>query len=1125
MKRAFIQMLKIKDLVQCGFHATTIKINNERMKNSIKIYCFVLGLLLSLPLVSQAQTKTIISGKIRDVNGEALIGATVIERDKDNRTLASAITDIDGNFTINMTNTNNSLVFRYVGFQEKIIVPRTQRVITVVLEDSNKTLDEVVITAKVQNSLGGLNIDERDLSMAVSKISMDELEGVHTSSIDDALQGRMAGVDIVGGTGNPGGGMAIRVRGLTSLNGNNEPLIVVDGIPLETKIGSSSSFDFATATEEEFSQMLNIPPSDIQDIVVLKDAAASAIYGSRGANGVLMITTKRGSISPPKIDVQTTFTLNAPRPTLPTLSGYEYVTLVNEAMFNAGKVLNTATYPELAYDPNNPEYYYNYSNNTDWVGALTKNGYAQDYNISLSGGSKKVRYRFSAGYWDETGTSIGTGFQRLNTRANLNYTVSDKLRFVADIAYSNSTTQSNFIPEASNNMSGDLWSKAYIKMPNQSIYYYNVYGELTSQYFTPYSNIQGKYPNVYNPVAMANDSRVDKGSVSALPKFSLIYDFNPQLQFSFDIGLSINNNKTQLYLPQTASGLEWNNSSTNWASDRDDDSFTVQTYSKLRWIPTFKDKNKHRLIGLLGLNTYDSRGSSYSESSSNLPSTMLQDPSIASRVYPSGSIGAGFSQSRQLSLYANLNYTFMDRYIIYGSIRTDGDSKFGKNYRYGIFPAISGRYRISGESFMKEIKWINELSLRASWGLNGNPPNSNYMFYSKYSNYDWNYLGNTATYPASISLDNLHWEVSTQKNIGLNFEGFDNRVNMEFEYYIKTTVDGIGTSALPSTSGFYNTTMNLNTVENRGWEFNIQSTPYRNKSWKVDLSFNVSRSQNYLRKLSEYAGTESGTWQANGSYLIRNVLNQPYGSFYGYMYNGVYLNQNQTIAIDKKGNPIYTMGQTGEMEPVYMRFNYPSIGYIFQPGDARYVDVNKDGNINLQDVVYLGDYNPLFTGGFGPSIRFKNFSLTGWFHFRYGNDVINMTRMNMEKMYSFDNQSKAVLKRFRTPFEPGSEDQAPADLLPRALYAAGYNWLGSDRFVEDGSFLRWKTVTAKYNMPKKLIKGIGLQDLNLWLTMQNLYTWTNYTGQDPEVSLSSNGRDYSRTPRPYQFTMGLKIGF
>ncbi|VBB48010.1 TonB-dependent receptor [uncultured Paludibacter sp.] len=1100
------------------------------MKKTINIYCFVLGLLLLFPMLSFAQEKTLIRGTVIDNDGEPLIRATITERDKDNRILSSAVTDIDGNFSINVFNPNNRLSFRYVGFKEKIVVPGKERVLNVSLEDANiTTTSEVTITAKAQRNLGGLAIDDRDLSMAMSKINAEELEGLHTSSIDDALQGRMSGVDIVGTTGNPGAGMSIRVRGLTSMNGNNQPLIVVDGVPIETTVGATgANFDLANATEEEFSQMLNIPPSDIQEVVVLKDAAASAIYGSRGANGVLLITTKRGSISPPKISVQSTFTLNTPRERIPTLSGYQYVTMVNEAMFNAGKVLSTTEYPEFAYDPNNPEYYYNYSNNTDWVEAITKNGFAQDYNISLTGGSRKVRYYFSSGYWDETGTTIGTGYQRLNTRANLNYTVSDKLRFQADIAYTHSNKQMNFIPEASNYTSGDLASKAYVKMPNQSIYYYNIYGEQTSLYYTPYTNVQGTYPSVYNPVAMANDSKNTITSDNVKPNFVLTYDFTNAWQFSFNVSFEIANNKTKQYLPQTATGLLWNNSSTNWALDGDDDTFTMQTFSKLRWIPKFKNDNIHRFIALLGYNTYDTRGNSYYEATSNLPSTFLQDPSISSRVYPSGSLKAGFSQRRTLSLYANANYTLLDRYIIYGSIRMDGDSRFGKNYRYGIFPAISGRYRISGEPFMKEIKWIDDLSVRASWGVNGNPPSNDYIYYGRYDNYDWYYLGNAATYPTSFSLDNLHWEVTTQKNIGLNLICFDERVNMEFEYYIKRTDDNIPDKgiSIPTSSGFSSAILNSNTIENIGWELNVMTTPIRNKDWKVDLSFNVARSQNFVRELAPYSTTESGDWQYNGQYLTRTELNQPYGSFYGFLYDGVYLNKDQTIARDKDGNKIYTMGDNGELEPVYMKFGYPTIGYEFQPGDARYVDINHDGNINLQDVVYLGDYNPLFFGGFGPTIRYKNFSINSWFVYRYGNDIMNMTRMTMENMYGFNNQSTSVLKRFTHEYEVGSESEAPVDLLPRALYSKGYNWLGSSRFIEKGSFIRWKTATLRYNMPKRVVKTIGISDMNVWFTMQNIYVLTNYTGQDPEVSISGStpGQDASRSPRPYQFTFGFKFG-
>lgn len=1105
------------------------------MKRSMKIsrfhHNFILGMLILLlfPLHAFAQ-KTLVRGKVSDETG-GLPSVTIMERDKDSRILSSTSSDLDGNFSLNMVDPkNNLLIFKYIGFKDKSVKVGSNTVLNVTMQDASTNLSDVVIVAKRKQDMGGLAIDERDLSMAVGRISADEISEVHAASIDDALQGRISGVDIVGSTGNPGGGMAIRIRGLSSINGDNQPLIVVDGIPMESVVGASpSEFNYSTATEQEFSQLLSIPPSDIQEISVLKDAAAAAIYGSRGADGVIVIKTKRGTISAPQINFRSTLTLSKQPSALPRLSGYEYSTLITEAMYNAGNIMNTSSFPEFAYDPNNPEYYYNYSQNTDWVSALVQTGIAQDYNLSLSGGSRKVRYRFSAGYWDETGITIGTGLQRLNTRTNLDYFVSDKLYFSADIAYTHSDTQRNFIPETSNNTKGDLRDKAYIKMPNQSIYYFNEKGEQTSLFYTPESNPQGTYPSVYNPVAMAKYSRNDLRTDNVKPKFSLKYNPNEEWQCSFDVAFEITNNKTQKYVPQIATGLAWNNNTTNFASDADDESFVVQTFSQVRWMPRFKDPDKHRLISLLGFTTYDRRSNSYYAATSNLPSSLLQDPSIDSRLYPSGSMSSGFGQQRTTSGYFNTNYSFLDRYIIYGSVRVDGDSRFGKNYRYGLFPALSGRYRISGEPFMKNATWINDLSVRASFGVNGKAPKYDYMYYSKYSNYSYTYMGNTATYPTNIALNNLRWEKSTQKDFGLNFLAFDNRLNFDFDYYVKRTKDGIGDASIPSSSGFTSATMNQNTVENKGWEFNISATPIKTKDWIASLKFNIARSENFIREISEYTNVESGTWQSNGNYLIRLEKDQPYGSFYGYKYGGVYLNKQQTVAKDKNGNTIYTMGNTGVLEPVYMKFGYPSIAYEFQAGDAKYVDVNNDGNINEQDIVYLGDYNPLFYGGFGPNIKFKNFTLDAWFYFRYGNKVINMTRMNMENMYYLNNQSKAVLKRFREEYPVGQESSAPSDLLPRALYRSGYNWLGSDRFVEDGSFLRLKTVTVKYNLPKNTSKRLGVNDVYVWLTMQNLFTWTNYTGQDPEVSISGGlsevGRDYSQAPRARQFTLGLNVSF
>jgi TonB-linked SusC/RagA family outer membrane protein len=1094
----------------------------------MKQILYKLGLLFCLLALSftsvSAQQKALVRGIVISAQDkQPLVQASIVEMNSENRIVASTVTNLDGNFSLNVTDTRNKLVVKYLGFQEKAIPIGSNTTMKIALEEDEHILSEVVISGKPKSTVGNLQIDERDVSMSIVKLSATEIADLHIASIDEAMQGRMAGVDIVSNAGDPGSGMSIRIRGTTSINGNNQPMIVVDGIPLETEIGAD--FDFSTATEEEFSQLLNVAPADIKDIIVLKDAAATAIWGSKAANGVLQITTQRGSISPPKVTFRSTFSASPEPRAIPTLTGDEYSTLILEAQLNRGLILDPLVYPQFAYDPNNPESYYNYSNNTDWVKAVSQTGYSQDYSLSVRGGSQKVRYSFSAGFLDQQGNTIETGLQRINTRMNLDYFVSDKLRFSADIAYTHSVNQRNFVPN-DDKEKYDVRTHAYKKMPNQSIYYINERGEQTPLYFTPVTNPQGNYPSVFNPVAMARDGEFTITSEKIIPHLNLEYLPNLTWRYTFDVAFDVGNDKKKKFLPQTATGLEWSNNQTNWTSDADNESFVIQTFNKLFFTPQIEDENRHRLIGLIGVNTYDRSSYSYYAASSNLASAILKDPSINSRVYPSGEIKSEFGQQRTLSAYANVNYTLLDRYTIFGNIAMNGDSRFGSNYRYGLFPAISGRYRLSGEKFMKGLTWLNDFSLRASWGITGKAPKYDYLYYNRYDTYGYNYMGQSATYPSNLELSELRWEECYTDNFGLNFVALDYKLNIEFDYYVRSTKNQyMENTAIPSSSGFSSMNLNYGTLENTGWELNINYTPVRTKNLNVNLAFNLARNENRIMEISEYAPLSKGNWAENGQYLTRVLLNQPVGSYYGYLYDGVYLNKEQTIAKDKNGKPIYTVDDQGFPVPTYMRFGYPQSDYEFQPGDAKYKDINNDGNINYQDIVYLGDYNPLFTGGFTPSIKYKEFSLNSVFYFRYGNDVINMARMEMENMSSYDNQSKATLKRFR--HEYANAEEAPADLLPRALFGSGYNWLASDRFVEDGSFLRWKSITFRYNFKKNWISRLKLSELYLYFTMQNIYIWTNYTGQDPEVSITGDnpGRDYARAPLPKSYTLGLNLSF
>ncbi|MEI7501768.1 MAG: SusC/RagA family TonB-linked outer membrane protein [Paludibacter sp.] len=1076
-----------------------------------------------------AQTKMIIRGKVTaEIDKQPLIGVSIVEFDKNNRILNGTVSDIDGNYTLKVSGVGTTITYSYIGFLKTTKVVTSNLLINAALKDASHTIKDVTVTAKKQVNTGFANINERDLTYAVSKIDTKELEGLQVASIDEALQGRMAGVDIVANGGEPGAGMSIRIRGTTSINNGSDPLIVVDGIPFDTSIGSD--FDFATANEENYAQLLNVSPADIQDITVLKDAAATAMYGNRGANGVLLIKTKRGGISKPKVSYTFKGSLDTPAKPIQTLSGDQYRILIWDEFQNTGNQLNTSNYPQFIKDPNNPSYFYNYGQNTDWYHALTKNGTTQDHSISISGGGEKAQYRTSLGYYNQQGTVIGQSFTRFTSSLNLDYNVSDNLKFQVNLSYTHGDQDKSY--------STDLLNSAYTKMPNMAIYEYNTSGVETSNYFSPATTPQGSFLSFnydklnggeYNPVAMANTGYWKMKNERIMPKFNIQYWIIPSvLKYQGDLAFDINTTKDNKFLPQIATGRIWPEINVNRSGDLFSDAFVVQTFNKLIYTPKLGEV--HDVLAMIQYSTYDGRYSSYQENSALSASTYLQDPSIASQTVGTNlGLNSGASQARTLSMLGMVQYKLLDRYIINGTVRRDGDSKYSDQNRYGYFPSASARWRVSGESFMKDMKFVNDFSLRASTGVSGNPVSKNYLYFNNYQTYGFTYLGQQGVYSSGIQLSNLRWERVNDVNFGANLIMIDNRINIDFNWYKKRTNDLYFPNVkIPTSSGFGTLNANVGTMDNNGWELSINTMPIKSGDWQVDFNLTFARSEKTVVDLSDMIPQLSTPTATNGSYLSKLQIGNPLGSFYGYKYDGVYLNTNQTIAKDVNGSPIYTYNSQGIKEAVYMKFWYPSVGYQFKAGDAKYVDINHDGNINAQDIVYLGSVNPLLTGGFGPTVRWKSkLTLSAYFYFRYGNKVINKTRMDMENVYSFDNQASSVLKRWR--HEYADEATAPTDLLPRALFASGYNWAGSDRYVEDGSFLRFKSITLSYSVDKKLVKQFGLSDLRVWGTMQNIYIWTNYTGMDPEVTvragLTDVGFDTSKSGRPADYQFGFTVSF
>lgn len=1067
----------------------------------------------------QAQQVVTVRGKVTDKKDKlGVIGASVIEVDQNKRTITGVSTDINGNFALRVTNTKNQLIVSYIGyktFQAGVIGDRTN--INIILEPSANSLDEVVLTAKkMVNNGTGLNIAERNSTIASATVSGKALEELAVSSIDQALAGRLSGVDLGTTSGDPGAGMSIRIRGTSSINGSAEPLIVLDGMPYETEI--PSDFNFGTADDQGYAQLLNIAPSDIKDITVLKDAASTAVWGSRAANGVLLINTKRGEKGRPIVAYNFKGTMaNQPNP-IPFLTGDQYSMMIPEAVMNAtGLPLdflgNNGQNKAFQYDPSDAYYYYNYSNNTDWVKLITRTGYTQDHNISMSGGGDKARYYASVGYLGQTGTTLGTDLARITTKINLDYIVSSKLRFRTDLTYTH----------VDNNLNYDksVRSTAINKMPNMSDYEYDEYGNKTSVYFSPLSNIQGQYSGTYNPLAMAREGSSHLIGERITPKFNLQYDISPVLFSTVDVQFDVNNTKSKTFLPQIATGQPSTETTVNRASDADGDSYNVQSKINLIYRPYLNER--HNFQSLISFQTNDTKSASYSVTTSNTASSELQDPSNPSTTNGSGlSLNSSQSQSRSMGVLVQGQYEFLDRYIINMNGRVDGNSKFSPDNRFGFFPGISTRWRISGESFMKKFTFIDDFSLRLSYGASGKAPKDNYGYFNNYTPFAWSYAGRAAVYPSNIELAKLKWETLVGKNLGFNLWLFNSRVKIDAEIYRNTTKNMFYNDLrIATTSGYSAIDMNIGTMNNDGWEIGINTTPIKTKKWIVGFDFNISRNINSIQSISEFYPRESSIGLPDqGKYKSFLIIGNPFGSYYGFKYKGVYTDRDATIAKDENGSPI--VGPNGQT--VYMRYNYPTVDYVFQPGDARYEDINHDGNIDEKDMVYLGNSVPKFTGGFGPNITFNgNIKVQAFFSYRYGYDIVNNAKITTTNMYSVNNQSTAVLRRWRNPGDVTD--------IPRALYGVGYNWLGSDRYVEDASFIRLSSVTVRYNLTPQSVRRFGMKSASFYLTGQNLYTWTKYTGQDPDVTSvgSSNPFSYasdgSLTPPSKTFTLGVTVGF
>ncbi len=1036
------------------------------------------------------------------------MSVNIVEIDKNGRFIGGTVSDYNGNYVFKVSNVNNPIQVSFIGYKKQTLMVEGRSQIDFNLEAESIAMEELVVVGAKMGNDGLTSI--RDRATAVARIELTDMKSVMSTSVEDMLQGRLGNVDISSISGDPGSGLNIRIRGTATLNARNQPLIVINGIPYDANI--DEGFDFGSADIEKFGNLIDVSPEDIESIEVLKDAASTAAWGSRASNGVLMIKTKRGAKSKPVFEYTYKFTSAKEPDPIPMLDGAGYARLITEEHFNV--TYNAWENDEIAFNPDLPEYY-NYSQNTDWVKEITQTALTQQHDFSVRGGGEKSRYNMSMGFFDEGGTTIGNNLKKLNLRSSLDYDLSSKLQFKSDIMFTRYDQNNTYdVEDGTYKDNKSLRAIAYRKMPNLSVYYRDTLNNISDEYFTPQNTLQGNAKDIFNPVAFAKLGTQHRYKDNARALFSIRYLMAPGLIFNSTVTLDIFDNKISKFLPYKAIGYNYNDDISNRAVNEFSKKSSIYTINQLVYRPTLGDN--HDLTFMGQFDTEESLSRWYKVESSQSASKYLDQP--VNDVHQNY-FGANETQYRSLGLFLTGSYKYKDKYSVMVGAKYEGNSKFSKESRWGIFPTVAGFWRISEESFLRDISFINDLKLRASWGQSGNSPSENYLYFNTYSaGSSLSYMDMKGVQPDGVELTSLKWETIDQINPGLSFFGYNNRLNIEFDYYKKKTLDlYLKDSGIPDQTGFGVVNRNDGEMENKGMEFLIDYTIVRKKDLDISFNLNISRNRNVVLSLPENYSLEYGNMLENGNYKIAIKPGEPLGGFFGYEFLGVYTSDADAIVRDKNGLPVYGLNVS---EPLSMIMAGPS-GYVFEGGDARYADQNYDGEISELDIVYLGDLNPKYMGGAGTRIQYKSFIFNTFFYFKLGQKIINQTRMDTEKMYDHDNQSVTTDWRWRRVNDVTN--------VPRALYNEGFNWLGSDRFVEDGSYLRLKSLSMSYIVSSKVCRMVRVKDMKLFATGYNLFTWTNYSGQDPDVAPPSKPdtlpKDYSKTPPSKKVMLGVNISF
>ncbi len=1062
----------------------------------MKLRLFYLFIMILCAGIVQAQRITV-TGRVTDDSGSTIPGASVVLKG----TNTGSFTDMDGNYSLNVQ-MNDTLVFSFIGMET--------REVRVTGSPTNVQLNSAMIGLEEMVVIGYGSVRRSDLTGSVSSVKMDDMKERGITTLEGFLQGTAAGVQVTSTDGTPGGGMSVRIRGAASINASPEPLYVIDGFPVVSETMEHDApygGNFSGTVGGYQSPLASLNPGDIESIEILKDASATAIYGARGANGVVLITTKKGQEGRPRVTYDAYIGQQNVSKKLEMLSQEQYLDIIGQ------NALGSAWIDTISGMPH--DYLYNPDLFINWQDQIFVNGAIQNHSLGISGGTNRSTYNLSLGYLRNEGIIMNSMFERFSTRLNLDNTITDRIKIGARFNTSYTKYSGAFSGGTDGYFAGIIFS---------ALRYRPIFPEQQDIYLDPeFDNPAelGTEDNfaVTNPVIFANELVRRHSRLNNRFDVFAEVDIVKGLKFRSTAGVDLIYNRNTRYYPKTTALGNFHNGR---VQEDKQNGFTLLNENTFNY--SLRTRN-HRVNAVAGFTAQQFTRDGLYIDVSNFPIETNSFYNLSAGLSPQFPVSP-YDSWTIASLLARINYTLKNRYLFTASYRRDGSSRFGAANKWAGFPSLAIAWNAHQEKFMDQFTFINELKLRTSYGITGNQNIARYSSLASTATEYYPFSGSTqlAITDAQMANANLKWETTIQSNLGLDIGLLNDRINITFDWYKKSTKDLLLNAVVPATTGHTRVLQNIGAIEQSGTEFSFSGCPISTSNFSWNIGFNVSWANN---KVLDLGDTDEIIVGGGGGYQIHVIrVGQPLGMFYGLIWNGIY----QLEDFDYDENLPHELRNYKLKEGVAY-----SVGHMSNqlPGDPKFVDISgpegvPDGVIDAYDRHVIGNANPKHIGGITNNFRYNNFDLRVFMNWSYGNQVYNWQtfRLGMPKQNTTMNYLSSVAN-YWTPDNPTNDMPAlNAGTTGRNIRDLS---TGNSFMIEDASFLRLASVVLGYKIPGQILSMAGISSIRVYVSAENLYVWTNYSGYDPEVSMGRNplnpGVDSNPYPRSKTYMLGVNVNF